>query len=384
MNDLAEQPRTTSLAALGWGAFLGVSWTWCIGMCLPALLIRDHGNSLMAWVAFAVPNVVGAAAMGWTLYHQGHSEKLVTAHATAGRAFSVVTIAFHLLFAWLIAQYASPVVGGAVIITLVAFALLKSRFDRAIAAALWVASIALLVIVARQQTAELSYDPIGDENLRKLAYLSPVMVFGFLFCPYLDLTFHRARQAVSANGSRLAFTAGFGGFFLVMILGTLVYARLLVSNRPIGDGAIDVASPLAICLGLHLGLQVAYTVVVHGRELRRPFERFAVAPAVAIAIVAAAWFVARWSPFSAFEVGYRIFMAFYGLAFPAYVWLCMVPTWRDPVGPARRDWTVLAAAVALATPFYWLGFLENRPVWLIPGLAVVLLARFFVRRSSLA
>jgi hypothetical protein len=376
-----EQPDTSLKSALGWGAFLGVSWTWCIGMCLPALLIRDHGNSLAAWVAFAVPNVLGAAAMGWTLGRPGHSQQLVAAHAIAGRAFSVVTIAFHLLFAWLIAQYASPVVGGAVLIALVAFALIKSRFDRAMAVALWVASIGLLFVVARQQTAELSYDEIDAQHLRKLASLSPVIVFGFLFCPYLDLTFHRARQAVSTGGARLAFTAGFGGFFLAMILGTLVYAKLLTSHKPIGDGAIDVASPLAIALGLHLGLQSAYTVVVHGRALRRPLERFIAAPVVVAVIVAAGWTMARWSPFSVFEVGYRIFMAFYGLVFPAYVWLCMIPSWRHPTGPTRRDWHVFGVAVTLATPFYWLGFLESRPGWLLPGLGIVLAARLFVRQD---
>ncbi|MBV8780683.1 MAG: hypothetical protein JO353_04735, partial [Phycisphaerae bacterium] len=50
---------------LGWAIFLGVSWTWCIGMYLPVLLVRDYG--FWGWVVFAIPNVVGAAAMGWTI-----------------------------------------------------------------------------------------------------------------------------------------------------------------------------------------------------------------------------------------------------------------------------------------------------------------------------
>ena len=30
---------------------------------------------------------------------------------------------------------------------------------------------------------------------------------------------------------------------------------------------------------------------------------------------------------------YRLFMAFYGLVFPAYVWLCMLPTREGETGP---------------------------------------------------
>src|SRR3954471_24793497 len=59
------KPTLPFFSALNWAAFLGASWTWCIGMFLPVLLIRDYGPSM--WWAFAVPNVIGAAAMGWIL-----------------------------------------------------------------------------------------------------------------------------------------------------------------------------------------------------------------------------------------------------------------------------------------------------------------------------
>ena len=49
----------------GWAAYLACSWTWCIGMFLPVLLVRDYG--VWGWIVFAVPNVLGAAAMGWVL-----------------------------------------------------------------------------------------------------------------------------------------------------------------------------------------------------------------------------------------------------------------------------------------------------------------------------
>jgi hypothetical protein len=38
---------------------------------------------------------------------------------------------------------------------------------------------------------------------------------------------------------------------------------------------------------------------------------------------------------------------------------------------------VFALAVALAAPFYWLGFIERLTIWLVPGVAIVLLAKAF-------
>jgi hypothetical protein len=46
-----------------------------------------------------------------------------------------------------------------------------------------------------------------------ILWLVPVMIFGFALCPYLDITFHRARQAMSPRDGRVAFALGFGGFF---------------------------------------------------------------------------------------------------------------------------------------------------------------------------
>ena len=42
---------------IGWAAFLASSWTWCIGMFLPVLMIRDYGG--WGWAVFALPNILG-------------------------------------------------------------------------------------------------------------------------------------------------------------------------------------------------------------------------------------------------------------------------------------------------------------------------------------
>src|SRR5262249_26957894 len=57
-----------------------------------------------------------------------------------------------------------------------------------------------------------------------LVWLAPVSCFGFLACPYLDLTFLRARGALRREAARAAFSLGFGAFFLVMILFTAAYS----------------------------------------------------------------------------------------------------------------------------------------------------------------
>src|SRR5580658_7234340 len=84
------------LRVLGWAVFLGASWTWCIGMYLPALLVRDFG--IWAFVIFAVPNVVGAAAMAWVLPNAEASRELVREHKTACMGFSLATVAFNSFF----------------------------------------------------------------------------------------------------------------------------------------------------------------------------------------------------------------------------------------------------------------------------------------------
>ena len=59
--DSPPTEKRSNAVPLLWALFLGVSWTWVIGMFLPVLLVRDYG--MLGWIVFAVPNVVGAAAM---------------------------------------------------------------------------------------------------------------------------------------------------------------------------------------------------------------------------------------------------------------------------------------------------------------------------------
>ena len=61
-------------------------------MWLPVILLRDLGP--WSFVVFALPNVIGAAAMGWVIPTADAAERLAREHAGACRLFSVVTYLF--------------------------------------------------------------------------------------------------------------------------------------------------------------------------------------------------------------------------------------------------------------------------------------------------
>jgi hypothetical protein len=373
-----------ALATIGWALYLACSWTWCIGMFLPVLLLRDYG--LWGFVAFAVPNVVGAAAMGWVLTDAA-AERLVTKHAAACRAFSGVTIGFHLFFVqwlgtritgewWIIALVTAPI----------AAAILVGRPHRVmlgVAATVWAVSAAAIVSITRDRATA------GDWTLGRadlpvdLLWLAPVCAFGFALCPYLDPTFLRARRECGRGAARAAFTLGFGAFFLAMILLTLLYAPLFWGGR--FDQAFASVATLGLLVG-HVGLQAIFTCSAHWKE-SLPLGRGPLVALPLVGLLVGLPFLQGWSVggMPSHEVIYRCFMAFYGLVFPAYVWLCMIPTPDGHTGlggeRGRRKLLVWCGAVGLAAPFFWMGFVQLNEFYLAPGLLVVLAARLAVRRA---
>jgi hypothetical protein len=79
-------------------------------------------------------------------------------------------------------------------------------------------------------------------------------------------------------------------------------------------------------------------------------------------------------------------MAFYGLVFPTYVWLFMMPSMRRRPIAARPPRTAsivfFGAVLTLAAPAYWMGFVEGRMLWLVGGLLVVVLSRLLLPRGA--
>jgi hypothetical protein len=410
---------------LSWAVLLAASWTWCIGMYLPVLFVRDFG--IAGWVAFTVPNVVGAAAMGWVIRSRAQSRLLVLAHWPMARAFSLVTIAFQVFFAvWLPARLGISgwpiVVAGAAVLALVfLFAAGRSRAgDRAAAVAVTGVSLIVLAWFLGRGGVGIAAGRLPGADLIGLI---PVCCLGFALCPYLDLTFHRAAQAMDSRSARISFAIGFGVVFLAMLVLTLLYAGSLGAAIE-GRGALS--RLMAALLLAHILGQLAFTISVHAREaisspspgtpgegwgegrptaanevggahhtesgpspsLSRCTGRGAIrgnsgglAIFVGIGFVAALLTIRPAILFGldSGEWVYRLFMGFYGLVFPAYVWACVVPHFSLPRRPGRRAVAAWILAVAVATPMYWMGFIETRTIWLVPGVVAVLAIPMIVR-----
>ena len=398
-NPSSPEPRGL-LHPLLWAVFLGASWTWVIGMFLPVLLVREWG--VWAWVIFAIPNCIGAAAMGWTLRTREQSLAMVQAHAVACRVFSLVTIAFHVfVVGWIILPWMSWR-GWLPGVLVFVFAFLTMRTSGVGIAALltYIYSLicaALFLSDAGVNIVKPDAMPAGALAMALIA-LVPVCIFGFALNPYLDLTFHAVRQAsTTPRSSRIAFGVGFCVLFFAMICFTLAYSGVLwrdilfsaVNHRP-----PPIESAVWFVVG-HMLFQAAFTSGIHTASVVTTTTTttttngkwwLGVIVAIALAAAGAAWAnrtVYR-GEMLAGELLYRLFMSFYGLIFPAYAWICMLPSWRNPIRPTQRSIIVFAIAVSLAAPLYAVAFLGQRMPWAMVGVVIVLLARFAVpgRRSG--
>jgi hypothetical protein len=354
-------------------------------MFLPVLLVRDYG--VWGFVVFAVPNVVGAGAMGWVL-KRGASERIVAKHDAAQVWFMRITLAFQ----WFFVGWLGRAVGLWWIglpLFLASLAIFRRPAASLTALAAWITSVACAVVfILNRPMVVIEGWSIWNTN-PGVVWLAPVCCFGFALCPYLDMTFHKARQNLSKTSARVSFSLGFGMFFAAMIGFTLLYAPLILGWRP-----LNLSSIAGIAVLIHVLTQIAFTTGAFYDAFghRTPARSENVGGWDLMVIILVAHIIGLFGDLHSLagmsfgEVVYRCFMSFYGLVFPAYVWLCMIPT-RDGhsgiAGPrGRLKLAVLAGACLLAAPCYWMGFIERVEWWLAPGLGVVLLARLLVRGHS--
>jgi hypothetical protein len=377
---------------LGWSCYLACSWTWCIGMFLPVLLLRDFGP--WSFVVFAVPNVAGAAAMGWVLRKPGAAASLRERHRGMVDLFTGVTIAFHVVtFMWFATSMekdssVSDWVGlsfvAPFIVLLPVLISRRVQVQHVVSLATWIASLVLLAGIGWSGQLKIPVAP-GHLPTSHLVWLSSVCVFGFALCPYLDRTFLWAADRLGPRESPIAFGLGFAVFFLTMITGTLLYAGMF----DVGPGLQLFAKVGSVPVGLflaHFLLQLLFTSRVHGVAWDPPKASESSASMVGaicgLTIIGVRVLLLKTEGFSHAslslgEILYRSFMVFYGLVFPAYVWLCMIPNWSSG-RPTRRQRGVWLGACTLAAPMYWMGFIERETWWLAPGVGLVLLARVLV------
>ena len=362
-------PAAPPTHPLPWAFYLACSWTWVIGMYLPVLLVRDYG--LWGWVAFAVPNVVGAAAMGWFLKSRESALHIARDHKAAVFCFSAVTVSFQIyVLMWLVPRFAGVlgivmVLPALLLAASVPLANLVGR--RGVAVAVWLVSVALFGAMGFNGVL-LVPAATGLQPTWHLSGLSAACLLGFALCPYLDATFLRARANTSDRGAKIAFGVGFGVLFLAMIVGTLLYGVWAV-----GGGLATLLGGLLLA---HLTVQVCFTVAAHTSAAgTSPLTLIGI---VLAAVLGMAAMRGDLSDFRLFDLSlgeqiYRAYLGFYGLVFPAYVLLVMV---------GRKSVRSFAVAVLIALPFLAAGFLMRAMPWTVAGVGVVLLALWIAPRRA--
>lgn len=359
------------LATAAWGLFLASSWTWCIGLFLPFVLLGRHG--WIAYAAFLLFNVLGCAAMGYVIRTPERSRAFLQRHRHAVFLFSAATVAYHLFFVGFVARHYLPGLGGlddplggplatsflvplGFLAVAALLALAPERIWPLAGSVVYGVSLAAFAAVLAKGPEPA---PVA-ENVQSidLLVLVPLVACGFLLCPYLDGTFHLALQRAP---SRHAFGV-FGVTFLLMIV-----LSLFLWNDP----------PLAPLLLAHVLAQIVFTTAIHTRtawRLRPPRSFWTPAAAVLLlALAVPALLVAARAdePSLAGVADYLRYLVLYGLAFPAYVFLFALP-WR-PLPTTPRAFIIFAFLLALALPFYEVGFVGGvLPLLALP--AVLLLA----------
>jgi len=345
---------------IGWGVFCACSWTWCIGMFLPKLMMDRYGWA--GFLVFAVPNILGCAGFGYVLAMRRRSEAMVARHGAAMVVFSLVAVAYHMFFITLLLDgFIWRALPAAAIVFICGF-ILSLAADRTwllLAAMTYLFSIAAFAIIGLGAWNEPG--PVGSVDVGELAWLAPIICIGFLLCPYLDLTFHRALQR---SPSRHAFGI-FGATFAVMIIFTC-----FLWSAP---------GMTMIAFG-HILAQTIFTVGAHLREMRlSPAVRGRAARALLIllplagaGLLPAARLILPGTGTPGLDLYIR-FLVFYALAFPAYVLLLIGP-WR-PIGLSPHALIILGAVIVLLAPLYELGFVQGT-AWLlaIPPAALVIWA----------
>lgn len=325
-------------------------------MYLPKLMLDRYG--WWGFLVFAIPNVLGCAGFGYVLARRARSEAIAARHGMAMIAFSLVAIAYHMFFITLLVneliRHTAPLTWPGLLAAAAVFvagAVLSLAVDRT-----WLILALLTYLFSIVAFAAIGFGgagasvPAGQFDLVELAWLAPIIGLGFLLCPYLDLTFHRALQR---SPSRHAFGV-FGVTFAVMILFTCFLWRA------------PALAPIAI--GHILG-QSIFTVGAHLREVRRSpavSSRAARALLMILPLAAAPLLpIARAVISNAAEAGddlYIRFLVFYGLAFPAYVLLFIGPA--RPIRRSGATMVLLIVFIVLLAPLYELAFLHHR-AWLM-------------------
>ena len=352
-----NQPK--ALSTLGWGLFCACSWTWCIGMYLPVIMLRQFG--WWGFLVFAIPNVFGCAAFGYVL-KRATSQQVVLKHGSAMRCFSFIVVVYHMFFVPFVAatfvlpvpdflpqrmsEYFGLVLAMIVMIGAVVLSRLPTRFWPILAMLVFGLSLVAFAQWGAGSLRQIAW--VGQASLSELAWLTPIFAFGFFLCPYLDLTFHRARTEAQNRHAFAIFALGFA----IMIVFTCAYAF----------GSL--LTPLVIG---HILTQSMFTIAAHLREITettpKHTRRNTTCVVLAALLVAGLSYSIRFLEQNSVigEEMYLRLLVFFGLVFPAYVLLFVGP--GKTLTISKANVTTFAIVIIAALPLYEFAFLHER-AWL--------------------
>ncbi|MCH8823528.1 MAG: hypothetical protein IH984_08485 [Planctomycetes bacterium] len=366
-----------ALSTIGWGLFCACSWTWCIGMFLPIIFLRQFG--WWGFIVFAVPNVLGCAAFGYFV-NKKTSEDITRKHITAMRWFSYIVIAYHMFFIPFLVEtaklplpnfiaqgfetYLGVVLACAVLAVAYAISYTPRRFWLIAAVITYAISLAAFVQLGLAPLDEISFS--GELPRNQLPWMALVIAFGFMLCPYLDLTFHHAR---CQTPSKHAF-AVFGLSFTVMILLTCAYS-------------LSVTTGLTTLIAAHIFVQIIFTLAAHISQLRLTNTNNHAAIIIGgILVAAASWAIQRIDhPLVIGEEFYMRFLLFFSLIFPTYILLFMGP--GRTIKRSRKTLLWFFILIVASAPFYEIGFLHGSAWLLVFPIAAIFAWKLAIHFSAL-
>jgi hypothetical protein len=344
-------------------------------MFLPVILQKDFGNG--AWLFFIICNVVGATAFPFFINSCERSKIFVEAHGAACTLFSVVTIISQLFFIGWVLSYLSIIeISGALLLIGALFLVIRHTGFAAASVVVWGLSLLVFLAYSISQSDTVMIQKLADQffafNSQAL-YVLPLLAFGFLLCPYLDLTFHKVVQAAHTKpeqGNKISFLIGFPLLFAMLMIFSLIYAdvvgQILLNPREL----FVQHTPIIKALLFYFIMQASFTSMAHWVEMKKYIshkQKLIIMCTVMLAM-SAAFFASIFMN----ETTYRLFMAFYGIIAPAYLWIIAFNKKRVAISivAAGIVLSLLLSAIPLFFPapqyYYWY------PV----AVTVVLITRF--------
>lgn len=388
------------LQILGWAFYLASSWTWCIGMFLPVILLRDYGA--WGWVIFVIPNILSACAMPYILRKSSASIEIVEKHKIACVVFSIFTIIFHIYFiGWISALIPNAfiLISGIMLFLVYIFWLFTRASCLLVAFIVWILSFVCFILAFNVVPIEkIDLFKCGNliYNTNALLYLTPVCMFGFLLCPYLDLTFYKARQSNNLTNSKIIFTIGFCILFLLMMSFTFFYAMPIASifqGIPyVLKDQNQLPQVYIYIIFFHMLIQSGFTLTIHLRSVFNIINKHQKMNLSFLILSLMVYILPiifngknTFLDITINEIIYRSFMAFYSLIAPMYVFLFIIPKKGENISLSKNNLIIWIIVMLFALPFYVIAFLGVKwglEVWLLTGLAIVLCSKLIVRYKS--